>query len=388
MSGTNHWNAEASPTGGTSWLLVAGPFIALSLRLAEAVGHQGALFLQHLHFWIEYKRQNEQRYLGHNVDGRFWVHWNHDELVKEIPLGRSASAHKRVIKRLKALGVLLVAQHRSSSWDQTCHYSIDYEMLARLLEQGPASSDSKGTNSSDRSADGEPSNHQSSTDPTAPNNSDHSTERSSQSSPKSTPTVRPKVPINAPARESGGGVELDMSSLPTNIRADVLTLLAHRPDAQRYADLLAQRLKRDPLLPEDKRIVNPGMWLQYVLNLPNPDFSEADRFAEERAAEAARRLQVAGQQAKELASQQAQAEERARRHARAAKLLAEYSVDDRAALVAAATSSGLPRGAAELIRGAVSQGALPDQPYALSKVLLAIDRMLQTSTAGTQEQSA
>jgi hypothetical protein len=135
MSDTHRPNIDDSPIGAT-WLLVDGPFIALSMRLAEVLGHQEAMFLQHLHYWLDYKRQNEQRYIGHSFDGRMWIYWNYDELVKEIPLGRSASAHKRIVKRLKALGILLVQQHRSAVWDQTCHYSINYQVLDGILERG------------------------------------------------------------------------------------------------------------------------------------------------------------------------------------------------------------------------------------------------------------
>ena len=179
-----------------------------------------------------------------------------------------------------------------------------------------------------------------------------------------------------------------MSTLPTNIRAEVSALLAQKPDAQRYVYLLAARLKRDRVLPEDKRIVNPIMWLRRVLQLPSQDFSEADRFAEEQAAHATHRLQMADQQATKLASQQAQAEERAHRHARAERLLDEYSNDDRAALIAAVSSNALPKRTIESIRDAVDQGVLPEHPFALNSLLLAIERMSPAGTAGTQEQSA
>ena len=386
MSGIPWPNADDSPVGST-WMLVAGPFIALSMRLAERLGHQEAMFLQHLHFWLNYKTQNEQRYPGHRFDGRMWIYWTHDELVKEIPLGRSASAHKRIVKRLKALGVLLVQQHRSSAWDQTLHYSIDYQVLSRILERIEVVEESNSANSSDR-PDAE---HQldvlgsgtsmRSVDP------DHMTESSPLISPENSTTTGLTGSMDQMSCGGGGG-ELDVTEVPETIREAVIALIAGRPDGQRFVDLLTYRMRRAADDPRTGRLVAPLLWLKAVLESESPDFTGADVIAEERKVNKARRVHVANQQIQELADQAAQAEARARRQALAALKLAGLSEADLATLREATVTTVLPPRTIATIKDAIMMRVLPEQPFALGVVLKAIERLWPDDGMGNQDATA
>ena len=385
MSGTHGPNEDESPIGST-WMLVAGPFIALSMRLAERLGHQEAMFLQHLHYWLNYKQQNEQQYPGHRFDGRLWIYWTHDELVREIPLGRSASAHKRIVKRLKALGVLLVQQHRSSAWDQTCHYSIDYPVLAGILERVEVVDESNSTISSDRPVAKQPLDVLGLGPSTRSVDTDHMTESSAVISPENSTTTG--LTGSMDQMSCGGGGELDVTEVPEAIREAVIALIAGRPDGQRFIDLLTYRMKRAADDPRAGRLVAPLLWLKAVLESENPDFTGADFIEEDRKVKKARRVHVANQQIQELAEQAAQAEARARRQARAALKLAGLSEADLATLREATVTSVLPPRTITTIKDAIMMRVLPEHPFALGVVLKAIERLWPDDSIGNQDAAA
>ena len=105
-------------------LLYNEPPIAVSPTLCRLLGLPEAVFLQQLHFRLQLKRSDPKTYEKYRVDGLDWVYWTQQQLIVEIPLGRTADTHKRVIKRLRALGVLLVRQLRVADWDRTNFYQI------------------------------------------------------------------------------------------------------------------------------------------------------------------------------------------------------------------------------------------------------------------------
>ena len=230
---------------GASWSLVEGPYIAMSVSAAVALGHQEAIFLQHLHFWLDYKARNQQKHFVHGVPDRSWVYWTYDELVQQIPLGKSVSPHKRVVKRLKRLGILLVEQQRSNAWDQTCHYSIDYEMLAEVLERSQLEDDSNGNKMLFRASEKHLPRPGDSTGSTGIDSADHSTEISASNSSNTTTTTKETAhPLDPADQMQCGGGDFDVSGLPIEIQSDVAALVAEMKDGQRYIDLLAARFQR------------------------------------------------------------------------------------------------------------------------------------------------
>lgn len=135
-------------------LLFNDPPIAISPTLCRLISLQVAVFLQQVHYWLQHKASAPDRYRDDLIDGRYWVYWNYEQLQKAIPLGRSIEPHKRVIKELSSLGILLVEQHRASGWDRTNFYSIDYERFHEYLESLYKDEDSKSEgNPADREAE-------------------------------------------------------------------------------------------------------------------------------------------------------------------------------------------------------------------------------------------
>lgn len=115
-------------------LLFNEPPISISPTLCRLISLQAAVLLQQVHFWLQHKAAAPDKYRNDFIDGRYWVYWTYEQLQKAIPLGRSIEPHKRVIKELNSLGILLVAQHRAFEWDRTNFYSIDYHRFQEYVD--------------------------------------------------------------------------------------------------------------------------------------------------------------------------------------------------------------------------------------------------------------
>lgn len=360
---------------GASWQLVEGPFIALSPLVAVVFGHQEAIFLQHLHFWLNFKAQNPEKYIDHKVEDRHWVYWNYYELVREIPLGRSVSPHRRVIGHLKRLGVLLVEQPRSNVWDQTCHYSIDYEVLAEVLERGRFAANSNETKALDRAGEKPPLSPIDLAGSNDIDSSDHLTESSASSSSSNPTTTKDAVhPMNPLDHVECGG-EFDVSGLPSEIQSDIFALVADRKDGQRYIDLLTARLQKAARSPGIGDVNTPIRWLESIIKSAKPDFTGADEIAKQRHAANVRRTLAEKQLAEKQASSAVEDAAREQRHSAAAKLLASLDEDARKALADATRASVMPQKVRACVDDAVHRGVLPDHQYALNVVLTAIERL-------------
>lgn len=132
-------------------LLYDEPPIAVSPTLCRLLGLPEAVFLQQLHFRLHQKSSDLRTYEKYMVDGRHWVYWTQQELLREIPLGRSTDPYKRIIKRLRDAGILLVRQLQASDWNHTNYFSIDYDAFERLIQTGKLAKSPIGGNATDRS---------------------------------------------------------------------------------------------------------------------------------------------------------------------------------------------------------------------------------------------
>ena len=131
-------------------LLYNEPPIAVSPTLCRLLGLAEAVFLQQLHFRLQLKRSAPRTYEKYRVNGRDWVYWTQQELIAEIPLGKSGDPHKRVIRELRELGLLLVEQLHAAKWDRTNFYTIDYDAFDDWLRSQEMDTVSIGGNSTHR----------------------------------------------------------------------------------------------------------------------------------------------------------------------------------------------------------------------------------------------
>ena len=131
-------------------LLYDEPPIAVSPTLCRRLGLPEAVFLQQLHYRLQLKASDPKTYDKYRVDDRHWVYWTQTQLLVEVPLGRTTDPHKRVIRRLRDIGVLLVRQLRAAEWDHTNHFSIDYQALDSLIQSPNSGNASIGGIATDR----------------------------------------------------------------------------------------------------------------------------------------------------------------------------------------------------------------------------------------------
>ncbi|WP_163120919.1 hypothetical protein [Acinetobacter portensis] len=108
-------------------LLVQGdyPLIA-SPTLAQAYGVASAIFLQKLHYCLQSNDaqvMQQQKYFYHS----------YEQWTKTLG-AYSPSTIKRIVSKLKKVGVLVVKKLSQNKWIQTNFYSINYRKLSSLLK--------------------------------------------------------------------------------------------------------------------------------------------------------------------------------------------------------------------------------------------------------------
>ena len=335
--------------------------IAISPSAARLLGLPEAVFLQQLHYRLHMKANDPETYRSHFIDGRYWVYWKMADLHREVPLGRSGDPYKRVIKNLRGLGILLVERHKQSSWNQTNHYSIVYQTLDAVVEKRREQHESSGgvaTGPSEVALQNEDLDIDTSSGGNATN---HCTETSSQTSQKTTTTEVDSDYSN-----------LIWSEIPEGIRQQILELVPAHFDRQRCIDMLSARIERDAALLEVDRLVSPVKWFTVVI--ANPDFSAADKFAEERRRRLNQQLSSRSAAEHAAASQMAQGSDQRDREKAALERLSGLGSEERSALAAAAVVACEYQHFDAQITDAVSRGTLPDQRYARQAVLRALKK--------------
>ncbi|MGQ0475545.1 hypothetical protein [Acinetobacter variabilis] len=122
-------------------LLVQGdyPLIA-SPTLAQAYGVPSAIFLQKLHYCLqsgEAQVIQQQKYFYHS----------YEQWAKTLGT-YSPSTIKRIVSKLKKVGILVVKKLSQNKWIQTNFYSINYRKISELLKEStePANAETEDHN--------------------------------------------------------------------------------------------------------------------------------------------------------------------------------------------------------------------------------------------------
>ena len=113
-------------------LLVQGdyPLIA-SPTLAQAYGVPSAIFLQKLHYCLQ---SGEAQV----IQQRKYFYHSYEQWAKTLGT-YSPSTIKRIVSKLKKVGILVVKKLSQNKWIQTNFYSINYRKLSKLLKSLTAS---------------------------------------------------------------------------------------------------------------------------------------------------------------------------------------------------------------------------------------------------------
>ena len=162
------------------------------------------------------------------------------------------------------------------------------------------------------------------------------------------------------------------SEIAEGIRQQILELVPAHFDRQRCIDMLSARIERDAALLEVDRLVSPVKWFTVVI--ANPDFSAADKFAEERQRRLDQQLSSRSAAEHSAASQMAQGSDQRDREKAALERLSGLGSEERSALAAAAVVACEYQHFDAQITDAVSRGTLPDQRYARQAVLRALKK--------------
>lgn len=114
-----------------SKLLIQESPMMIIPSLAVKIGLNESVVLQQIHYWLSTS--------SHMVKGRKWIYNTYQQWQKQFPFW-SESTIKRTIHSLEKKGFLISENWNTSKMDKTKWYTIDYEKLNSLENQGNESS--------------------------------------------------------------------------------------------------------------------------------------------------------------------------------------------------------------------------------------------------------
>lgn len=364
-------------TAPTGKFIVDEPPMIVFRQLVHLFGLCEGHLLQQLHYWLAHKARDPARYQDHFIGGRYWVHWTMSELRVEVPFGTSsAETHRRVKKRLRERGVLLVEKH-GAAWDQTDWYSIDYEAFNRIIAQHGGSS-SEQSSEPGHASSGTPTMHR--RVPAASIGGQAATHYSETENTQRTTTTNETVVVGSEhSREGHPGClapRLLLEEVPEALHKEVSALLAQRQDGQRFVDLLALALRRSDAASADKKLRAPILWLKKLLANPcGVDFTAADSLAEHRTVAARRARKEIDRAAAEAARLEVERAEQASRLEEARRLIGAMRPEELRALATAAKFGQVSRPVAVAVEQSILAGQLPKSPLAQLAVIKALTRV-------------
>ena len=106
-----------------SRLLVDDTVLIVQPRLAAAIGKDEAMLLQQIHYWLCQS--------GHERDGQRWIYNSYAEWTIQFPFWNKDKV-RRVVERLRRLGLVRTARYNRYAYDRTTWYTIDYAALVAL----------------------------------------------------------------------------------------------------------------------------------------------------------------------------------------------------------------------------------------------------------------
>ena len=94
------------------------------VNIANALGSsEAATILQQLHYWMQ------KPSVGVIVNGVKYVYNTFRQWIKEQFLYLTESKFINAMKILRSLGIVKVDRCKAKNWNQTNHYSLDYQKL-------------------------------------------------------------------------------------------------------------------------------------------------------------------------------------------------------------------------------------------------------------------
>lgn len=110
-------------------------------ELVRALGGLNeAIVLNQLHYWLQINEKNG----CNNHDGHFWVYSTYEAWQERDFDFWSVTTIKRLLLKLEKMGVVVVARYNKSSYNNTKWYTIDYEVLEKLVDKSNKKNDKGG----------------------------------------------------------------------------------------------------------------------------------------------------------------------------------------------------------------------------------------------------
>lgn len=99
-------------------------YYSFNSEIAEVYGVDEAIFLNNMLFWVSKNKANNQNY----HDGYYWTYNSQKALAELFPFWNEDKI-RRIIKKLKDQGVLLVGNYNKLAYDRTGWYSINEDLI-------------------------------------------------------------------------------------------------------------------------------------------------------------------------------------------------------------------------------------------------------------------
>lgn len=123
--------------------------IVLDKDMATIIGLNEAIVLQQVHYWIELNKK-----AGRNLhEGRCWTYNTYEEWNEQFPFW-SKTTIKRIFKKLRDMGLIIVGRFNLYHMDRTLWYTIDYDKLNSVMNVSNSSDISSQSETMDDSQNG------------------------------------------------------------------------------------------------------------------------------------------------------------------------------------------------------------------------------------------
>jgi len=119
----------------TSRLLEQDVVLLAQPSLIELFGRAGAQFLNQLHYWLENSS------CGENHQGKKWIYNTESAWAEQLKL--STRQFRRYVSNLAQKGIISVAKLHTHKSNRTNYFSINYELLEKLISNTDSSAQTR-----------------------------------------------------------------------------------------------------------------------------------------------------------------------------------------------------------------------------------------------------
>lgn len=103
-------------------------------RIACEFGVAEAFVLEQLQYWIRVKSENPQKFKNCYRDGKWWVFNTYSEWQEQLCFYSEVTI-RRAFKNLEKSGIILTANYNKKGYDKTKWYTVDFDLLNKILSK-------------------------------------------------------------------------------------------------------------------------------------------------------------------------------------------------------------------------------------------------------------